>query len=292
MSVDRPIFILGTGRCGSSYLYQLLGYHPDLAWLSHYTSYLPGGGWWAALSRVHDLPGLAGWLPQAESRLVPQPTENYRLLRQATDGVFTLPRRLTRADVTPEARRRLRDLVDRHTRAQGKPRFALKYTGFPRLAYLDEIFPDARFVHVRRDGRAVASSLVAVDWWAGEGSWGWGEMRPEFAAEYEASGKNPLILSSIYWKTLMDYLAEARRDVPADRLLDLRYDTLIADPVAGMRQVAEFAQLPWHPTFEARIRATPVTSDDTRWRKRLSADDARLLEASLRDDLIKHGFTP
>jgi hypothetical protein len=292
MSVDRPIFVLGTGRCGSSFLYQLLGYHPDLAWISHYTSYLPGGGWWAALSRVHDLPGLAGWLPKAESRLVPQPTENYRLLREATDGVFTLPRRLSRADVTTEAKRRMRDMVARHEAAQGKHRFALKYTGFPRLAYLDEIFPDARFVHVRRDGRAVAASLCAVDWWAGEGSWGWGEMKPEHAAEYEASGRHELILSSVYWKTLMNYLDEAKGDVPADRLLDLRYDDLIRDPVAGMRQVTDFAGLPWKPKFEDRIRATPITSDDTKWRKRLTPDEARMLDASLHDDLVRHGFAP
>ncbi len=61
-AIDRPIFLIGTGRCGSSLLYRLLGYHPDVAWLSHYTARF--GGHFAALQRVHDLPGLQGWLPR------------------------------------------------------------------------------------------------------------------------------------------------------------------------------------------------------------------------------------
>jgi hypothetical protein len=290
-AVDSPIFLIGTGRCGSSLLYRLLGYHPDVAWISHYTSYLPGGGAWAALARVHDLPGMADWLPKAEgTRRIPQPTENYRLLNAATDGLFTAPRELTADDMTDAARERLRALVASHATAQGKPRFAMKHTGFPRVDYLRAAFPDAKFVHMRRDGRAVAASLCRVDWWSGEGQWGWGAVSPEDQAIYRESGSHELVLAAIYWKVLMrQYDAVV---APADQLLELRYDAMVADPIGTMRALADFVELPWGPVFERRLTATPMTSDDRKWRRGLTPEEVGLLERVLHDDLVAQGFTP
>jgi hypothetical protein len=293
-AIDRPIFLIGTGRCGSSLLYRLLGYHPDVAWLSHYTARF--GGHFAALQRVHDLPGLQGWLPRATdakgSRLVPQPTEHYGLLRAATDGLFTAPRELRADEATPQAIARLRAMVGAHVAASGKPRFAMKHTGFPRVAYLRAAFPDARFVHVRRDGRAVASSLCQVDWWSGEGHWGWGALSPDDLAAYHASGRHELVLAALYWKVLMRQLEAARDAVPTGQFHEVRYDALVADPVGVMTALAADLGLRPHPRFDARLAATPMRSDDTRWRRTLSAEEQELLEGVLHADLARWGFEP
>jgi len=45
--------------------------------------------------------------------------------------------------------------------SQKKPVFIHKYTGWSRIAFFKEIFPEARFVHVIRDGRAVAACADA-----------------------------------------------------------------------------------------------------------------------------------
>lgn len=292
-AVDRPIFLIGTGRCGSSLLLRLLGYHPELAWMSHATSYLPGGAAWAALSRIHRLPGMSSLLPAAEGRrYIPQPTEHYRLLNQATDHAFTQPRPLTEADVTPEAAHNLRALVARHQRAQGTTRFVMKHTGFPRIRYLRAIFPDALFVHVRRDGRAVATSLCKVDWWSGEGHWGWGPLSDEDRRAYTDSGCHELVLAALYWKVLMGHLDEARSHVPPEQLLQVRYDALVADPAGTLTRIRQFAGLSPHPTFEARVRATPMTSDDTRWRRAVTDEERGLLERVLGEALARHGFAP
>jgi hypothetical protein len=288
--IDRPLFIIGTGRCGSSLLLRMLGYHPDLAWMSHYTSYLPGSGVWARLARVHDVPGLTALLPQSKSRMVPRPTENYRLLNEATDAVFTRPEPLTEDDVTPEAADRLRQVVRDHLTAQGKPRFVMKHTGFPRVRYLQRIFPDARFVHVVRDGRAVAASLCAVDWWSGEGHWGWGPLSEGEKALYAESGFHELVLAGLYWKKLMGWLDNVPTQVPASQLIEVRYDELVADAAGTLRRITEFAELPWTWRFAQRIAATPMTSDDTRWRRTLNAEEQALIERTLRPELVSHGF--
>jgi hypothetical protein len=290
VAVDRPIFILGTGRCGSSLLLRLLGYHPDLAWLSHFTSYLPGGGRWGSLARIHDVPGLERLLVSRRSRLIPQPTENYRLLNEATDWVFTRPGLLTADDVTPEARTNLHALVEAHQEATGRSRFVLKYTGFPRMAYLREVFPDARFIHVVRDGRAVAASLCAVDWWSGEGHWGWGKLTDAQVAAYVDSGYHELVLTALYWEVLMGHLTRASAEMSDDQLMVVRYDHLVADHRGTLDQIADFAGLPPDATFRSRVAATPMTSDDTRWRRTLAPDEQAIVSELLGDTLRQYGF--
>lgn len=286
----RPIFLIGTGRCGSSLLLRLLGNHPDLAWMSHYSTRLPGGGRWAALARVHRLPGLSGWLPNPRSKLVPQPTESYTLLRAATDHLFTAPRELTADEATPDIIRRLRAMASEHVAAQGAERFLMKHTGFPRVDFLRRAFPDARFIHVVRDGRAVATSLCKVDWWAGEAGWGWGPLTDAQRRAYAASGYHEVVLAGLYWSALMRRYAEVRDRTPPSSLLEVRYDALVADPRRVVGDIARFAGLRDDPTFDRRVRAIAMTSDDTRWRRALTDDERRALEDVIGDDLRAWGF--
>jgi hypothetical protein len=288
--VDDPIWLVGTGRCGSSLLLRLLSYHPSLAWQSHLSARV--GGWAGAFARVHDVPGLADVLPRAEGRRwIPQATENYTQLEAATDHRFTAPRELRADELTPADRERLRGMVADHLRAQGKPRFVMKHTGFPRVAYLAGAFPEARFVHVVRDGRAVAVSLCQVDWWSGEGQWGWGPIDEDDRRTYADSGRHELVLAAIYWKTLMRH-HEGLVAPGRTQLRVLRYDAMVRAHVDALEALAAWAGLPPSDVFRRRLAATPMTSDDTRWRKRVTADEAKLLERVLAPTLARWGFDP
>ena len=95
-----------------------------------------------------------------------QPGECYRFWDKHTFGFSEPCRDLVRADVSARVKRQVR----------GRPgamltptadRLLIKITGWPRIGYLDEIFEDARFIHIKRDGRAVASSLLHVNFWRG-----------------------------------------------------------------------------------------------------------------------------
>ena len=59
---------------------------------------------------------------------------------------------------------------------QGKREFIAEYSGWSRIAFFNEIFPHCRFIHIVRDGRAVANSLLNVSYWKGwEGIHKWEE---------------------------------------------------------------------------------------------------------------------
>lgn len=287
--IDRPIFVIGTGRSGTTLFFQLLGFHPDLAWFSTYGNYFYRQTWPALLSRLRDLPGIDRVLPP-DARYTPKPTESYGILNEVTDHLFTAHRRLDASDATPEIAERFRRRVLAYLRLQGKPRFANKHTGFARTRFLRAIFPSARFIHVYRDGRAVASSLVRVSWWKELDSWHWGPMRPEYAEEYERSGRNRLVLAAISWKTLMDEIEDECRDLSPDVLLRIRYDDLVNDLRPALESVLRFSELPDRPRFWKRVESHAVHDMENKWRTKLDAKERELLEKSLAAHLQKYGF--
>ncbi|PPR21425.1 MAG: Gluconolactonase, partial [Alphaproteobacteria bacterium MarineAlpha10_Bin3] len=92
---------------------------------------------------------------------------------------------------------------------------ALDCAGNICVGTLIEVFPDARFIHVARDGRAVANSMVNVSWWDGTmDSWWWGDMDAADQAVLESCRHEPAVLAGVIWKTLMDYIADARASLP------------------------------------------------------------------------------
>jgi hypothetical protein len=207
-----------------------------------------------------------------------------------TNGVFVEPRQLAESDVTPRALQRYRHVVRQHLHWQGKSRFVQKHTGFPRTRYLRRIFPDAKFVHILRDGRAVANSLMNVEWWDGTlNSWWWGAMRPEFEEEYRSSGEAPIVLAAVVWKTLVDLIEPEMKELPPSQACTIRYDALIDDPEKTLADLAVFCGLMPSPTFDRRVRSMEISGADDKW-KELPREQRDLLESVLAEHLARLGF--
>ena len=289
--IDRPICIFGTGRSGTTLFLDLVSRHPSLTWFSNYTNRFPKFPELAALSRVLDIPGVGTYL-NPKWPLTPKPKEAVPLVRYLTNGTFTQPRPLTKQDATPETIKRYRHHVAAHIRFHGKDRFVQKHTGFPRIGYLSEVFPDAYFINVIRDGRAVVNSTMHIRWWDGTmKSWWWGSMNPNYQQEYLASDKEPAVLAAIIWKTIMDHNEEARAEVPTHRYFTVRYDRLVADPRETMAQVLKFSDLSPSSTFQKRIATVPVRDEDSKWKRQLTKDQIAKVEKCLDAHLARYGYT-
>ena len=288
-SIDRPIFCLGVPRSGTTLTLAMMACHPQLAWASQFTNRVPTRPELAFYSRILDLDPIRRRLP-AGSAVTPRPSEPYVLLNHLTDHTFTEPRLLDAEDVTPEVAARFRRSVRAHIHWQGKSRYLQKHTGFPRTAYLQAIFPDGRFVHILRDGRAVAASLTRVGFFDGtEDSWWWGSMRAEYEEEYLRSGKSAIVLAAITWKTLVDLIEPAMAALPPGQGMTMRYDDLLARPEETIEDVGRFCGLELVPSFWDRMRLIRVSGSDDKW-KQLPSEERRLLEASLGGHLQRLGF--
>ena len=285
---DRPIIIVGVGRSGSTIFHQVMCGHPSVTWLSRFSDRYPNRpGRAHMLMQLIDLPAIGPFLSRHYD-----PGESYRFWDYYYRG-FSVPcRDLVAGDVTPSAAKQLPlALASLATRKRTRP--LLKITGWPRLGYLAEIFPKAKFVHVLRDGRAVANSFMQVDWWwgwRGPSNWRWGELSQQHQEEWERHSRSFVALAGIQWKVLMDAAERAKQSVPANQLLELRYEDVCGDPIGAYRKALEFSELPWTPGFERHLRKQSFRSENDKWRRDLTASQQKILETVLSSHLSRYGY--
>jgi hypothetical protein len=276
VAAARYLFVLGTGRCGSTLLAEILAAHPEIGWIS-------------------TLPDPFGRVARG-LRLEPRPSEAYALLREKVSPMLVDPfRDLTANDAAPWLARRLRTFFDGRAQDEGRPVFMHKFTGWPRARLLAAVFPDARFVHVLRDGRSVANSYVQVRFWQGyRGVPGWtfGHLPAEEQRAWEATNYSWPFLAGLEWKRLMDAFEQSRAEIGPDRWLDLRYEDLVAQPAQATREVLRFTGLDQWPGLERRLTQLRVSEGRTdAYRDELRPDDVALLEDLLAPTLGRWGYS-
>jgi hypothetical protein len=168
---------------------------------------------------------------------------------------------------------------------EGKTRWADKTPAY--IGHIDrlaEIWPDARFVHLIRDGRDVALSVMNVPFgpnnaWAAARSWAQAIRLGHNAAERYT-----------------------------DRVLELRYEDLVFEPEREVTRVCEFVGLTYSPDMLAieRTDRSKVTEDQSdwftsvwsgittdavgKWRTGLSPRDVEMFESVAGDELRALGY--
>ncbi|MCC6546268.1 sulfotransferase [Candidatus Sumerlaeota bacterium] len=220
VTFDRPIFILGAPRSGTTTLFHLLSHHAQLGSL-----WREGHDLW----RKHHHPRRNGW------------TSDKVGAGAINDAERSFVRRYLRAHF-PETR-----FVEK------TPENCL------RIPYLLELFPDAMFVIIRRDPRAVVSSLIN----------GWrhpeGRFRSYFVPEtLEMPGhtrphqwsftlvenwrdyKTRTIpeIAAEQWRQSVIALHEGRGLVPAGRWREISLEDYSADTIAIIEPLLQWLDLP------------------------------------------------
>ena len=85
---------------------------------------------------------------------------------------------------------------------------------------INRLFPDSRFIHIIRDGRDVASSLVQ-QWW----------------------GPGDFITAICYWKYTIECARKMLRMLPEYRFIELNFENLIVDPENQLKNITKFLGL-------------------------------------------------
>jgi hypothetical protein len=298
-------FVLGSGRCGSTLVTELIARHPDVGFVSNVDDKFARlnlkGQWNNALfarSTERD-PSLRPFRDRRRAlergRFRVAPSEGWVVLERQVSNIFPQPcRDLTAHDATPWLTSRIVDFFDSRMQAQQKPDFVHHLTGWPRAGLLRSAYPQARFVHVVRDGRAVSSSWLQMGWWdgyRGPDNWYLGPLSPGDRAEWEASGRSFVALAGLGWRILMDAIDEARALVPADQWLDVRLEDFMQAPRETLAQVLDFLELDWSPEFEEGfLRHTFQASRGVAWKRDLGDDQIALLEGIIARPLSTYGY--
>lgn len=250
---DRPIFIVCPPRSGSSLLFETLSLSPDVCTLGD---------------------------------------ESHRMIEVETaDGALGaiargyVSNRLEATDATPaiagELRNRYRACVfDREGRGRAGPIRLLEKTpkNALRIPFLSTVFPDAVFVYLYRDPRAVMASMMEAwesgrfrtypdlpDWtglpWSLLLVPGWRDL----------IGKPLPEIVAAQWSTTTRILLDDLEALPAERVRVLRYEALLADPDAAIGGLCRALGLRWDRILGnelplARYTVTPPHPE--KWRRR------------------------
>lgn len=156
-----------------------------------------------------------------------------------------------------------------------------------------ELFPEARVVHVRRHGVAVAQSLLVRQRRALAAARAQHERRRH---AYWLRPKRGGFAHTVRALTLEggfalwdEYMQEARRQLAllGDQALDLRYEDLLANPCAELARAAQHCQLEAPAETLERIAAGVRTSRARAW-----SEDPELLRFAQRGSacLAAHGY--
>jgi sulfotransferase family protein len=285
--IPKPIIVLGTGRCGSTVFHHLLTGHPQVMWLSNFCERFPDKPAWnrRAVSAMGNplVRRLLG------DRILP--SEAYEFWDKYTYGFSTPCRDLMREDVTPRMKEQVRQAIGRML-TPARNRLLVKIAGWSRIGFLNEIFGDAKFIHIVRDGRSVTNSLLHVNFWPGwrgPQSWGAGLLSAEDQAVWEGYNRSFVALAALQWKIRTRAIDAARQALAPTRYWEVKYEDFCSRPLETLGEVLKFAELPESAAFERHVQATPI-KDSNRWRDDLTPTQQAILDDILREDLQRHGY--
>lgn len=285
---SSPIIVFGTGRSGTTIFQQMLSEHPDLIWLSRLSNKYPDKLVWnRALMRVLDFPVLNGVF---RSRF--HPSESYAFWDYYYKGFSYSVRDLLATDVTVKSKHKIQCAMSEMTKGH-KKKLLLKITGWPRLGFLLEIFENAKFIHIIRDGRSVANSLINVKFWQGwkgPENWGCGPLSSLHNEVWNKYNQSFIVLAAIQWQIHMDAVEEAKKYVKKSNLMEIKYEELCFDPIAVLKEISEFCDIEWTSYFEKRLRKYEVKNMNNKWEHELNINQKRELNEVLREYLAKYGY--
>jgi hypothetical protein len=276
-------FIVGCPRSGTTLLLRMVASHPDVA-------VIPELGWIAPTYERRD-------------RLTPDGRVTREFLDHLARRGFG---RFARLPMTPDEVRALGDerpdlryadlvalLFDRYGAERGKAIVGNKTVAAVRFVRtLHELFPDARIVHLIRDGRDVA--LSATNWRRAE----------RLAEDFSTWRAEPLSTAALWWEWHVRRGREAGAEIGPEHYRELRYEALVADPEGECRALAEFLGIPYddgmvrfhegktrdEAGLDAKHAWLPPTPGLRDWRTQLDPEDVERFEAVAGDLLEELGY--
>lgn len=294
---EAPLFLVGAPRSGTTLLYKALCLHPDAGYISNWVARFPGAPQLAAANRVAaHLPGaqrrvwfgggdaayVYGSRRSVWARAFPMPVEGEPVYRHA--GVPAAGGSGDRQvhDALVRAFARIRRA------GGGRVVVSKRIANNRRIPLLAAAFPEARFVELVRDGRAVAASLRRVDWWPDSTLWWRDDVTPRAA---EAAGADPWELCARAWVEEAAAARDGLATLDPGRVFTTTYERFVAAPGEVLAEVARFGRVePGDDRWQRRLASVRFPDRNQAWRSEVPAGAIATIERVQATALGSHGY--
>ncbi len=271
----QPVFIVGSPRSGTTWLYHILLSSGDFAiYRSEAQIYNNFGPSFNDFAKASDREAfLQAWLPSEYfARTGLEPDAFSQAVRSGVSTPGDLLLRLMQSICAYQGAARW---------AECTPDNAL-YVG-----RIKREIPNALFIHLVRDGRDVALSLA----------------RQRFISQLPWDKHPPETAAAAYWAWIVGKAASAGRRLSAD-MLTVHYEDLVSSPADELQRIGRFIGKPLN--YE-HVQSSPIgavdkpntsfdsdksaTRTEPRWKTLLDADLLRVIECLQVRELREFGYT-
>ena len=285
MKITKPIFIVGTGRNGSTLLHDILTRHSNVIWTPTIYDKRP-----FAVKEIQIFFKLINYpiLSNLLRKKYPA-SEAYPLWNTFYRGFGNPVRDLTEDDLTPLAQKKMLKHWS-YLLTPRRYRLILKITGWSRIGFLKKAFPDAKFIHLVRDGRAVSNSLLNVNFWDGwRGPTGWrhGLLPKEYQKEWRDFQYSFVALAAINWKILIEAIVQSSKNLRNENFLQIRYEDFVADKIGTYSNILEFCEIEFHPSHKKYLLSKTFNDMNYKWKNDLAPSQQQILNSVLEQFLQK-----
>ena len=276
------LFIVGCARSGTTLLRRIVDAHPEIAittemhWISHYLNYFKNQNRLVTPKLVSELAG--------HKRFA-----QFEIPREEFEGLLgsgeTIP--------YPTFLNRVFGL---YGKIKNKPLVGNKTPAYVRrIPTLHALWPDAKFVHIIRDGRDVCLSIL--NWKKAERT----------AGRYASWEEDPVSTTALWWERKVRKAREDGAALGSGLYHETLYEALVEDPQRECERLCEFLGVPY---YDAMIRFAegktktdlpnarktpkkawlPITSGMRNWRTEMPATDIQRFEAAAGNLLEELGY--
>jgi hypothetical protein len=282
--MNPALFIVGCPRSGTTLLGRMADAHPDIA-VIHEGRFVPE---WFERRRGITEDGLV--TPALIDKLLAhRPFANVSVGREELE-------RLLGRDGPVHYSEFVSGIFDLHGRAHAKRLVGDKTPHYVRsLPTLHALWPSAKIVHLIRDGRDVARSVL-----------GWSKVteRGGSVARFAAFREDRLSTVACWWEWLVRLGREDGAALGPALYHEIRYESLVAQPAAECRRLCDFMRVPYddrmlhfhegrernEPGLDAKKAWRPVTPGLRDWRSEMSSGDVERFEAAAGGLLDELGY--
>ncbi|WP_239162095.1 sulfotransferase family protein [Acrocarpospora phusangensis] len=273
---DRPIFVIGCPRSGTTMLQLMLHSHPRVAVPPETRFLVPayfGRRKYGDLREEANRRRLAEWITNGrDTKFRELGLDRAAFVEQAVAGPGSL------GSVIGTVFRSYAARFDKPRWGDKRPSY------FKHVDILLRMFPDAQFIHLIRDGRDCVASLKEMPW-------------------YHLSSFHAIA----NWAEAIDFGRRSARRLPKGSYYELRYEDLTADPESELRKLCGFigeqydpamcepqhvaqVAVPAHKVWHSNTHGAVTTSRAGSWSQRLEGWEIALAEEVLGDRLRQHGY--
>lgn len=275
-TTHRPIFIVGAPRTGSTILYQVLTNNNELLYIDNLASLfhrtMPFGIWLSQIlfrNKQHN--SFSSKYGNTSSFHAPSESQAFWFRWFPKDRDF-----VEVSDIDPVKIDNMKKTVSSMMSHHGKDIIFKNLACGQRIRVLFHVFPNAKFIFLRRDPRYTAQSLLLARRNLNIQDSAWWSVKPKLYRKYNSYSIHRKLAQQIW--SVEKQISEDIREIPETNKLEIRYEEL----PARLYEIQDFLNLEFGLDFDV---------DDLKITNRLnvSETDWEALETAYKEVILREG---